>query len=1072
MTTDPPVGARPVGASNDPMLQGAARGSASLRCRPCYRVDVHPRRRAPVLRALWLWVLVVVFVGGACQPATTAKISIYTDIPSAPGTRVAVWAGADGSSAQGSTAVTDGIDQWTEDGLVGSLVFVPPAGRTSAKLALRVVLAQGRTPDSCVATDLAGCIVATRTLTYRAQERVNLPIGLFRACLGVRCDEGTTCNSLGKCVPDFVESESCTGDSGCILQGDPPSPPGVSRPQPPAPAPSVPDAGAEAGTAGTPKAPVASYLDADVRRGLTSGVLRLSPAAGDDPPDAYVVAFSDGAQARSVIRTWTASSGAAQIPFLPGSIVPPGLDFFDVRAVRGGVESPPVLLRADNYPRVVDVTASAGIDTITSPSVFVDVAKKRTIFVGTSADRRPTARVCNMEGGSCVAVPIDAKLGPDSAALYGFGIIFRAKTSSAFDAPSRTLFVATRSSGAARGVRLIQCNVDTWSCTERFVTDLVADGVGDLPNDGLLHLDAANGRVLLLSVQVDPQSSAQITSLWSCPVTAGAKCSLAAVLPKGLSETTPGPNYHPFLNDAGGPRLLALFSTANGNAPELVVLDCERSTLTCSTRAIPGIAIDRPSWWRAPLGRIRILGAGASNSVVAYDCDDTLTACSSKKFSGAGILEEPVAIGTTASGAVLMAGLRKSVGPMLLTCDYETASCTGNVLPLTSVEHSCSSTEAGQTRICGTAQGVRTVATCQPDGAGCVVSEVAADSEREGAADRVDALLDEVQGRIVAVSRNPTRQNKATLFVCDALGKNCTNRDASDGATNQGTSEPQVALAPFPGPLFVSGVSPNGPPTLTVCERDGRNCTTRELSGGPAEPMLLPTLLIDEKNQKLLVVAFTDLAAHLFRCNLDGNACAYVSLGALPQDEIGSLGVPSVRLLPGTDGPGSDGLFVALTTKTLQCKPDGSSCVLRSVPSAEGAFPAEPDESRNAMFVVEPSESLVRECKLDGTACVAQPLDAVPLLGNAHWHSARYDAAFGALYLGQADSLTMYLHRCTRSGGSWVCTELLRTPIMRSSPFPAIRTRLTLRLDPKSHVLVAAVADRRRRPIVVLLDRF
>jgi hypothetical protein len=72
--------------------------------------------------------------------------------------------------------------------------------------------------------------------------------------------------------------------------------------------------------------------------------------------------------------------------------------------------------------------------------------------------------------------------------------------------------------------------------------------------------------------------------------------------------------------------LLALFSTANGNGSELLALDCERSTLACSTRILPGIAIDRPSWWRAPSGRIGILGAGASDAVVAYDCDGTLTA--------------------------------------------------------------------------------------------------------------------------------------------------------------------------------------------------------------------------------------------------------------------------------------------------------------------------------------------------------------------------------------------------------------------------------------------------------------
>jgi hypothetical protein len=50
-----------------------------------------------------------------------------------------------------------------------------------------------------------------------------------------------------------------------------------------------------------------------------------------------------------------------------------------------------------------------------------------------------------------------------------------------------------------------------------------------------------------------------------------------------------------------------------------------------------------------------------------------------------------VAIGTTASGAFLVAGMRKNVGPMLLTCDYGAASCTEAVLPLSSIASSCTS---------------------------------------------------------------------------------------------------------------------------------------------------------------------------------------------------------------------------------------------------------------------------------------------------------------------------------------------------------------------------------------------
>ena len=119
-------------------------------------------------------------------------------------------------------------------------------------------------------------------------------------------------------------------------------------------------------------APTGTYLDSDIRRGFTSGTLRVMAAQESEPIDRYELWFASAEGKRQFLGEAQPAGGALQRAFLPGSVVPPGFDFLEVTAVRHGQTSAPLRVRIDNYPRARDVGGQAGIDALFYPKLFVD----------------------------------------------------------------------------------------------------------------------------------------------------------------------------------------------------------------------------------------------------------------------------------------------------------------------------------------------------------------------------------------------------------------------------------------------------------------------------------------------------------------------------------------------------------------------------------------------------------------------------------------------------------------------------------------------------------------------------
>jgi alpha-tubulin suppressor-like RCC1 family protein len=163
--------------------------------------------------------LVALCAGGifvSCSETTSLHLVISTNVPYAPGSRVAIYA-AQGKEVEvaGSQALQE---SWGPDGFVGTLTIVPARDGVSTA-AIRVVLGVGRDPDTCRvgATQTEGCIIARRQLSFVRRNALKIPIRLHAICNGQLCDADTTCNALGRCVSAQLQ---CDASGGCSIEGD------------------------------------------------------------------------------------------------------------------------------------------------------------------------------------------------------------------------------------------------------------------------------------------------------------------------------------------------------------------------------------------------------------------------------------------------------------------------------------------------------------------------------------------------------------------------------------------------------------------------------------------------------------------------------------------------------------------------------------------------------------------------------------------------------------------------------------------------------------------------------------
>lgn len=166
--------------------------------------------------------LVPLASAAACQDATQITVTLRTNVPYDDRAAVTIWAGTTNSG----DPLVQRKGGWSGDPAdLGSLV-VTPRSRNDEPLRLRVVMGIGRDPSSCSAQDAAGCIVARRQLSFVPRTALRVPVVLHLQCNGVVCDDDSTCNALGRCVPAAVDVGACASNAGCAIPDDEPTPNG------------------------------------------------------------------------------------------------------------------------------------------------------------------------------------------------------------------------------------------------------------------------------------------------------------------------------------------------------------------------------------------------------------------------------------------------------------------------------------------------------------------------------------------------------------------------------------------------------------------------------------------------------------------------------------------------------------------------------------------------------------------------------------------------------------------------------------------------------------------------------
>jgi len=225
-------------------------------------------------QGLWLLALPLAGLIVSCKDATQASVMVRTNVAYEGGSGIGVWASRSGAAG---TPLVESAEPWLADGELGDVVVVPGDGAKDGALTVRVAMGlRGKRAAECTDEgDAQGCIVARRKLSFVPHARLRVPVVMYLACEGVKCDQDSTCSHLGQCVPAQVDPQACANAEGCALPGEPPFVSGVVPRDAGADNGPAVDAGVDAGVAdaGVDTGVVDAGVDTGVVDAGISGVL-------------------------------------------------------------------------------------------------------------------------------------------------------------------------------------------------------------------------------------------------------------------------------------------------------------------------------------------------------------------------------------------------------------------------------------------------------------------------------------------------------------------------------------------------------------------------------------------------------------------------------------------------------------------------------------------------------------------------------------------------------------------------------------------------------------------------------
>lgn len=319
--------------------------------------------------------------------------------------------------------------------------------------------------------------------------------------------------------------------------------------------------------------------------------------------------------------------------------------------------------------------------------------------------------------------------------------------------------------------------------------------------------------------------------------------------------------------------------------------------------------------------------------------------------------------------------------------------------------------------------------------------DIAADGP-EGSGFSPALAVDAKGKRIFVASMDFSRTRTPSLTTCTLDGTGCVRRDASGGQGENSGAMPKIAFDEASGKVLVvtqNGAN-SGRPGLFRCDAGGATCTFVDIStgvGGAGLPSGADgAVLVDRAGKKLLAVTNNYSAgttAYLFRCELDGTACAAKSLAADQGEASGRYPSPAID-------EANKKLLVATTNATgrlslFRCGLDGSSCVHHDVsagqPENSGVRPSLVIDAKNKKLLIvatsEEKKARLTRCELDGSKCTHHDVSAGGERESGLFASAVVDEAHDKLLVATTDQYNdekVRLARCNLDGTACTAIDL------------------------------------------------
>ena len=135
------------------------------------------------------------------------RLYVYTDVACSEGIQAFVVVAPRGELSTTLPSSTSAICD-EETGNLGALVLVPGGSNTDDLAVALMLRPDGTSGERCLVEGEDQCIIARRLLHFLPNESVEIRIDLRRDCLGIPCDEYSTC-VRSVCVPAEIDPTKC-----------------------------------------------------------------------------------------------------------------------------------------------------------------------------------------------------------------------------------------------------------------------------------------------------------------------------------------------------------------------------------------------------------------------------------------------------------------------------------------------------------------------------------------------------------------------------------------------------------------------------------------------------------------------------------------------------------------------------------------------------------------------------------------------------------------------------------------------------------------------------------------------